>query len=103
MPRVKHDYDPAAEIVVAVVGVVFAPFCTFLMSRVIRRRKRPGWGFWGTGLFAALVAYPLSLGPVDWLFCHDQLPDWAVAPLDDLYAPLYQSPKPIHDALAWYE
>ncbi len=99
----KFAYHPSAEIVVAVLGMAFAAFCIFLMIRIIGRRKRPGLRFWVTALFAALIAYPLSRGPVAWLSWHDKLPRWADAPLDYLYAPLYQSPKPIRDALARYE
>ena len=98
----KFAYDPSAEIVVAVIGAAFAAFSIFLIIRIISQRRRPGWPFWATAFLAALVAYPLSLGPVTWLFWHDQLPDWADGPLDYLHKPLYESPKPIHDALAWY-
>lgn len=99
----KFAYDPRAEIVVAVIAAAFAAFCIFLVVRIISRRKRPGWPFWATAFLAALVAYPLSWGPVTWLTWHDQLPEWTDGPLDFFYTPLYESPKPIHDALAWYE
>lgn len=102
-PRVKFAYDPSAEIVVAVIGAAFAAFCIFMIIRIISRGRWPGWRFWGTAVIAALAAYPLSLGPVTWLLFHDQLPEWADVPLGYLYKPLYESPKPIHDALAWYD
>src|SRR5262249_39798935 len=89
----KFAYGPSAEIVVAVIGVAFAASCIFLMIRIIGRRKRPGWRFWMTALFAALLAYPLSVGPVAWLSFHDQLPDWAAAPLDYLFSPAVPKPQ----------
>lgn len=99
----KFAYHPSAEFIVPVMGLAFAALCIFLMIRISGRSKRPGWQFWGTALLVVCAAYPLSLGPLAWLLFHDQLPDWADGPLDYVYAPLYQSPKPIHDALAWYE
>jgi hypothetical protein len=45
-------------------GVAFAALCVWLGVRIFNRRER--WAKWTAVALAAVVAYPLSIGPVCW-------------------------------------
>jgi hypothetical protein len=70
-------------------------------------RKKPTAGFWITvALVAVLVAYPLSLGPIIWIFGHTspplsafQIAGWIYEPLDWT---IKRSPQPISDLFVNY-
>jgi len=67
-------------------------------------RKHPSTAIWTTVvLVAVLVAYPLSVGPVDWLVLHGYLPEWAWRPFTTFYSPVAwfvaNEPKPRADAM----
>lgn len=75
-------------------------------------RKKPSVGFWAlVALVVVLVAYPLSIGPVEGLR-HRKMRDDGVKPCaiwdttDSFYAPLgwiyMHVPKPIREAMDWY-
>ncbi len=61
------------------------------MSEDPDNRKRPGAGFWATIILAALVAYPLSIGPVAWLDMKLDSPKWLETIGTVVYAPLFYS------------
>jgi hypothetical protein len=70
-------------------------------------RKKPGVAFWATViLVAALVGYPLSTGPADWMRNHGWLSEGAIKALDWFYAPLpwtyKHSPTVVQRAIRWY-
>ena len=58
------------------------------MSEDHDNRKHPGAGFWATIILAAVVAYPLSIGPVAWLYHKTGEPGWLGTAGDIVYAPL---------------
>lgn len=95
-------------IVVSALGVTFAAFCVWLVVRIVNRREQ--WAKWTLAaiLFTGLVVYPLSFGPVVWLYDRHMLPDG----IDDetlicAYRPLEQlalhGPNPVRRAIGWYE
>ena len=53
-------------------------------------RKKPGVAFWATVVvvMALMVAYPLSIGPMERLDDRGQLPSWADKPIAVFDAPL---------------
>jgi hypothetical protein len=53
-------------------------------------QKKPGWAFWATVVVVvALVAYPLSSGPVVWLYWNKLgQPGWMKSVMGTVYAPL---------------
>jgi len=65
-------------------------------------RKKSGVAFWATVvLVVALVAYPLSEGPVLWIWGHTPLSLEAFFVIDAVYEPLEwaidKSPQPIKE------
>ena len=53
-------------------------------------RKKPGVAFWATVVVvAALVAYPLSVGPVECMHVHLGFPHWVRTTVDFIYEPLF--------------
>jgi hypothetical protein len=70
-----------------IVWVSLAAICLWLAIRVFNRRER--WAKWILGFVVALIAYPLSLGPVAFLDNRDFLPNWLVPMMDVIYAPLF--------------
>ena len=70
-------------------------------------RRKPGVAFWATvmvvvGLFAA---YPLSIGPLQWLDERGHLPGWAEKPIAVVYAPMewvVEHSETAQAALEWY-
>jgi hypothetical protein len=47
------------------------------------------WGWWlGIGLAVLLIAYPLSLGPVEWSIEDADIPRWMQTALEWFYAPI---------------
>jgi hypothetical protein len=66
-------------------------------------RKKPGVTFWAT---VALVGYPLSLGPVEWLVLNAGVGGKIGNAIRFFYWPIYwadhNGPEPIHRALDWY-
>jgi len=74
-----------------------------------RERKHGGrsWAWWLViGLAVFLVAYPLSLGPVEWFLENRDIPIWLETGLIYFYAPisvaLAHLPDSIVDAYARY-
>ena len=72
-------------------------------------RKHPTPGFWITVALVAvlaIVAYPLSVGPVAWLRNHEWIPTSMDEPIEYFYTPLawiYRTGlQPFRDALDWY-
>ena len=72
------------------------------------RQKKPSVGFWGAwndrkppppgpsgcavlvltlALIVVLVGYPLSIGPVNWIYWHVPLPDWLA---DSFFPAVYE-------------
>ena len=70
-------------------------------------RKKPGVAFWTTMVLVAVVLYPLSVGPAEWLRHHHCIPEQMYEPIICFYAPLAwayaNSPQPLRDALDWYD
>jgi hypothetical protein len=69
--------------------------------------KKPGVAFWASVVVLAvlMVAYPLSVGPVQWLDDRGQLPSWADKPIAVVYAPLdwiIQHSDAARMAAEWY-
>jgi hypothetical protein len=70
-------------------------------------RKKPGVAFWGTVVVVvALVAYPLSVGPAEWMRTHGWLSRGAMSALKWFYAPLawlVTHSELFGRAIAWYQ
>ena len=70
-------------------------------------RKKPGVTFWATVVVVVVLAYPLSLGPADWLLVNHHVPSWAKPAVHAFYAPLmwvvFNGPRPIRTAVLWYD
>jgi len=69
--------------------------------------RKPNAGFWVTlALFAVLVGYPLSIGPVSGILTRFGNPDWSVRAYRAFYAPIlwfYESgPAIFRSVLKWY-
>jgi hypothetical protein len=68
--------------------------------------RKPAAGFWFTvALVAVLVGYPLSFGPMQWLFHQGFMPQWAELPCHYFYRPLAWTCgcfQPMRNALDWY-
>jgi hypothetical protein len=90
------------RIVLSALGTAFAGFCIWLAVRIYNRRER--WARWTAIAVAAVMLYPISVGPVLWLDLHGVTPVWC----RDI--PLYQpvqwlrenGPEPIRDAINQY-
>ncbi len=56
------------------------------------QRKPIPWYWWTVAGLLLLVAYPLSLGPMGWLFTHSELQhsDWACGAIECVYWPLVE-------------
>lgn len=70
-------------------------------------RKQPGMAFWASVVMVGLlvVAYPLSVGPAEWLDDRGHLPSWAEKPVAVIYAPLnwiVQHSDAARTAAKWY-
>ena len=69
-------------------------------------RKQPGVAFWATVVVVALLAYPASYGPAEWLYARNCLPRLSAPVLRKIYWPMLwvrtQGPQAIGDALEWY-
>jgi hypothetical protein len=70
-------------------------------------RSQPGVTFWATVIVvAALIAYPLSLGPAAWLAEHDWLTGRTLELAEKFYYPIIwldeNGPEPVSDAIDWY-
>ena len=66
-------------------------------------RKKPSIALWLTvALVAVLVAYPLSVGPAQYLAAHQLLPDRIVEAGQYFYLPLALLPAPIDGWLEQY-
>jgi len=61
------------------------------MSEELDNRKRPGAVFWAMIILAALVAYPLSIGPVASLDKKLGSPEWLETIGTVVYAPAFYS------------
>lgn len=59
-------------LVLSIFGVAFAALCVWLGVRIYNRRER--WAKW-TLAGVLLLAYPLSLFPLEWLETRNLLPD----------------------------
>jgi hypothetical protein len=59
--------------------------------------KKPGWAFWAVVLVVVLVGYPLSLGPVNWLYMRGWISQPALDTIDYIYTPLDRDTMP-----EWY-
>jgi hypothetical protein len=95
-------------ILLPALGVAFAASCVWLTVLIVNRREAWAKCALAAVLFAGLVVYPLSFGPVVWLYDRQMLPDG----IDDealicAYRPLEQlalyGPTPVSKALGWYE
>lgn len=85
-------------------GIVYPSLCIWLGVRIFNRRER--WAKWMLAATLALAAaYPLSIGPVQWLDERSPLPRWTDKPIEVIYAPLdwtIQHSETAHVALDWY-
>jgi hypothetical protein len=50
--------------------------------------KKPGVTFWATVVLVVVLAYPLSMGPANWMAGKVGSPAWMLATLDVVYAPV---------------
>jgi hypothetical protein len=55
-------------IAIAISAIAFAAFCVWLAVRIFNRRERWAKRTLAASLFGILAGYPLSYGPVLWLF-----------------------------------
>jgi len=81
------------QIIVPTLAVALVALLIWLSVR--GRRER--WAKRAALVIAILLsAYPLSLGPFQWLYVRHKVPNWAVQPMNVVYAPLewimFQSP-----------
>jgi hypothetical protein len=58
--------------------------------------------FWTTVVAVAVILYPLSLGPVEYLLTEDVFPDWTYSPIKVLYWPFLYGPFDNFEPLNWY-
>jgi|SRR5579872_1230600 len=89
----------------SIFGVAFAAFCVWLTVRIVNRRER--WAKrTAIALVVLLVAYPLSAGPVNFLYFYGYVSKNSIAAARDFYAPLLwlddHAPKPIRGIFLWY-
>jgi hypothetical protein len=71
------------------------------------KHKKPGVAFWATVVVVvALVAYPLSFGPVCWILTHERVSPSTRNSIEALYAPLFRiltgGPNWLRIPLDWY-
>jgi hypothetical protein len=95
-----------AEAIIGAFGVVVAAFAVWLIVRMVNRRER--WTKWtAVALVVTLFLYPLSTGPVDWLFFHGYLPKPIFRSLQVVYEPfgfiIRNSPQPIRNIYSAYD
>src|SRR5579859_1453635 len=86
--RLKAGYDPAMTILVPALAIAFAALCVWLGVRIVNRRERWAKCTVAAVVVLALVVYPLSIGPMVWLFQHGWIPGWVVDQVLWIYAPL---------------
>jgi hypothetical protein len=69
-------------------------------------RKKPGVAFWATVSLVAMLAYPLSVGPAEWLRHHGWIPESMWDAIGTFYGPLAwiyaNGPQPLRDVVDWY-
>ena len=79
-------------------------FRSWLTVRIVNRRER--WAKWTLAASLALAAaYPLSIGPLQWLDQRSPLPGWADKPIEIIYTPLswtIQRSEIASAAVDWY-
>ena len=96
--------DPLTTSIIAALAIAFAAFCVWLTVRIVNRRER--WAKWMLAASLALAAaYPLSIGPLQWLDQRSPLPGWADKPIEIIYAPLSwttQRSEVANAAIDWY-
>jgi len=90
------------SIILPALAVAFAAFCVWLAVRIVNRRSRPGRHFFIIAPLVLLLAYPLSVGPLNWLMTRELLPGWAMVPLTLIYLPLNLVTSNFPDSEAWY-
>ncbi|MGQ0634480.1 MAG: hypothetical protein ACT4QC_07715 [Planctomycetaceae bacterium] len=85
------------------------PIARFLAGRSAARRLaigKHGWAFWLGAALLALIGYPLSLGPVMWVFLHTSAFAWAGDTIGWFYAPVgwgeQYVPEPVRRTFYWY-
>jgi hypothetical protein len=104
--RLPNEYDPGMSIILPALAVGYTAFCVWLTVGIINRRER--WAKWTliAVLVAAVVGYPLSIGPVLALHARGFFSYQTVEALVKFYGPLqwvYENgPDSIRDAIVWY-
>ena len=90
-------------ILLPALAIAFTAFGVWLTVRIVNRRER--WAKW-TGasvVVLALIGYPLSIGPMFWLFEHEMLPEWAQdTPIYEPLGWIDRNVPPFNSALHWY-
>jgi hypothetical protein len=71
--------------------------------------RQPGLAYWATVVVAGLIvlaAYPLSVGPAEWLRHHGWIPESLWDAIGTFYAPLgwlyANGPQSVRDVMDWY-
>jgi hypothetical protein len=77
-----------------------------MIQRMDDSRKSLPQTAWAVALLVLVIAYPLSVGPWEWLGARDMIPHYVTPVLQFIYWPvawLYEnSPDPVRDAMQWY-
>lgn len=99
---------PSMALALLIFGVAFGAACVWLTVRIVNRRKKPGWRFVATVVLAtASAAYPLSIGPSQWMLRQGWLNQGALSALKWFYSPLAwlgsNGPEWIGRVMFWYE
>jgi hypothetical protein len=73
----------------------------------VTTRKKPGVAFWATVVLVVVLfaAYPLAIGPLQWLDEQDMLPAWTDTPIKVMYTPIdwiIQHSETAHKVFEWY-
>jgi hypothetical protein len=85
---------------VATLGVLLAAYAIWLTVRIVNHRKKP----MALVRFVVLVLYPMSVGPITWLWVH-VLPKSSISTLNAVYRPLEftRHIPPVASAIMWYQ
>jgi hypothetical protein len=91
-----------SEAIFVVLGLAVAAIGIWLSVRIINRRER--WAIWTAVVMIALLAYPMSVGPVLWMDFHGLTPAWTQDV--PIYWPVQwmreHGPRPIREAINRY-
>jgi hypothetical protein len=91
MPDMMPGMETAILSVLGVLGLAFAAFCVWLGVRIADRRERWAKRTAVALAFAVLVLYPLSMGPVAWVYSALDWPDWMWTGIRVTYQPIIRA------------